>query len=125
MSCRGVATVAICSNDVERYPDDGAGHLREQADRAGFAFPYLIDESQEVAHSYRAACTPDLFLYDAGRRLAYRGEFDGARPRNDVPSDGSSLRAAIDRVLAGEPVPEPHTPSLGCGIKWRPGNEPG
>ncbi|GAA2413822.1 thioredoxin family protein [Actinomadura vinacea] len=124
-AAKGLATVAICSNDAERYPDDDADHLCEQAARAGFAFPYLLDESQEVARAYKAACTPDFFLYDAGRRLAYRGEFDGARPHNDVPSDGSSLRAAVDRVLAGEPVPEPHTPSLGCGIKWRPGNEPG
>jgi peroxiredoxin len=123
-AAKGLATVAICSNDVERYPDDGAARLREQAARAGFTFPYLVDESQEVAHAYKAACTPDFFLYDAERRLAYRGEFDGARPRNDVPSDGAALRAAIDRVLAGEPVPEPHAPSLGCGIKWKPGNEP-
>ncbi|HEX2314130.1 MAG TPA: thioredoxin family protein [Thermomonospora sp.] len=119
-----LATVGICSNDVANYPDDDAEHLREQAKRAGFGFPYLVDETQEVAKVYRAACTPDFFLYDAERRLAYRGEFDGARPRNDVPSDGASLRAAIDRVLAGEAVPEPHTPSLGCGIKWKPGNEP-
>ncbi|TNY34705.1 thioredoxin family protein [Thermomonospora catenispora] len=121
---KGLAAVAVCSNDVANYPDDGPEHLREQAKRAGFTFPYLVDESQEVAKAYRAACTPDFFLYDRDRRLAYRGEFDGARPSNDVPSDGSSLRAALDRVLAGEPVPEPHTPSLGCGIKWKPGNEP-
>ncbi|RAY10867.1 thioredoxin family protein [Actinomadura craniellae] len=121
---RGLTTAAICSNDVTRYPDDDAAHLREQAKRAGFGFPYLIDESQRVALAYRAACTPDFFLYDAGRRLAYRGEFDGARPKNDVPSDGGTLRAALERVLAGEPVPEPHTPSLGCGIKWKPENEP-
>ncbi|WP_067814429.1 thioredoxin family protein [Actinomadura kijaniata] len=122
---RGLSTVAICSNDVERYPDDDVPHLREQAERSGFEFPYLVDASQEVAHAYKAACTPDLFLYDAERRLAYRGEFDRARPGNEVPSDGSSLRAALDLVLAGEKVPEPHTPSLGCGIKWKPGNEPG
>ncbi|SEG15903.1 Peroxiredoxin [Thermomonospora echinospora] len=121
---KGLAAVAVCSNDVVNYPDDGPKFLREQAERAGFTFPYLVDESQEVARAYRAACTPDFFLYDRERRLAYRGEFDGARPRNDVPSDGGSLRAAVDRVLAGEPVPEPHTPSLGCGIKWKPGNEP-
>ncbi|QXJ20820.1 thioredoxin family protein [Actinomadura graeca] len=123
-AAKGVSTVAIGSNDTVRYPDDDAGHLREQAARAGFTFPYLLDETQETARAYRAACTPDFFLYDGDRRLAYRGEFDGARPRNDVPVDGSSLRAALDLVLAGEPVPEPHTPSLGCGIKWRPGNEP-
>ncbi|WP_067483091.1 thioredoxin family protein [Actinomadura hibisca] len=122
---RGLTTVGVGSNDVARYPDDGPEHLAEQAARASFGFPYLVDEDQRVALAYKAACTPDFFLFDAERRLAYRGEFDGARPRNDVPADGSSLRAALDRVLAGEPVPEPHVPSLGCGIKWRPGNEPG
>jgi peroxiredoxin len=122
---RGLATVGICSNYVVSHPDDDAAHLAEQAARAGFTFPYLIDETQEVARAYRAACTPDFFLYDADRRLAYRGEFDGARPSNDVPADGATLRAALDKVLAGEPVPEPHSPSLGCNIKWKPGNEPG
>jgi peroxiredoxin len=121
---RGVAAVGICSNDVLTHADDDAAHLAEQAARAGFAFPYLIDETQEVAAAYRAACTPDFFLYDADRRLAYRGQFDGARPSNDVPADGASLRAALDDVLAGRPVPEPHTPSLGCNIKWKPGHEP-
>ncbi|WP_026313984.1 thioredoxin family protein [Actinomadura flavalba] len=121
---RGVVTVGIGSNDIDRYPDDDAEHLVEQAKRAGFAFPYVMDPTQEVAHAYRAACTPDFFLYDAGLRLAYRGEFDAARPKNELPSDGASLRAALDLVLAGKTVPEPHTPSLGCGIKWRPGNEP-
>jgi peroxiredoxin len=122
---RGVATVGISSNDVVNYPDDDAAHLAAQAERAGFTFPYLIDETQEVAAAFRAACTPDFFLYDAGRRLAYRGQFDDARPSNDLPADGASLRAALDKVLAGEPVPEPHRPSLGCNIKWKPGNEPG
>jgi peroxiredoxin len=121
---RGVATVGICSNDVVNYPDDDAAHLAEQTERAGFTFPYLIDATQEVAAAYRAACTPDFYVYDADRRLAYRGQFDEARPRNDVPADGASLRAALDKVLAGEPVPEPHVPSLGCNIKWKPGTEP-
>jgi peroxiredoxin len=121
---KGLAAVAICSNDVENYPDDGAESLTEQARRAGLRFPYLVDEAQDVAKAFRAACTPDFFLYDAGRRLAYRGQFDGARPSNDVPADGTDLRTALDRVLAGEPVPEPHRPSLGCNIKWKPGNEP-
>jgi peroxiredoxin len=119
-----VATVAICSNDVENYPDDDAAHLAEQARRAGFGFPYLVDETQEVAKAYKAACTPDFFLYDADLRLAYRGEFDGARPRNDEPVTGASLRAAVDALLAGTTVPEAQAPSLGCGIKWKPGNEP-
>jgi len=121
---RGLATVAICSNDVGSYPADSAGHLTEQARRVGFGFPYLIDETQEVALAYRAACTPDFFLYDRDRRLAYRGQFDDARPGNDVPVTGATLRAAGDAVLAGQPVPEPHRPSIGCGIKWKPGNEP-
>ncbi|GAA1276306.1 thioredoxin family protein [Sphaerisporangium rubeum] len=119
-----VATVAICSNDVANYPDDGAARLAEQAARAGFTFPYLVDESQEVAHAYRAACTPDFFLYDGDLRLAYRGEFDDARPSNQVPVTGSSLRRAIDAVLAGQEAPGDQAPSLGCGIKWKPGNEP-
>lgn len=123
-TARGLTTIAISSNDVVNYPDDDEAHLREQAKRAGFGFPYLMDESQETARAYRAACTPDFFLYGSGRRLAYRGEFDGARPRNDVPADGSTLRTALDLVLEGKAVPEPHTPSLGCGIKWKPGNEP-
>lgn len=120
----GLAAVGICSNDVVTHPDDDAAHLAEQVTRAGFTFPYLVDETQEVARAYNAACTPDFFLYDAGRRLAYRGEFDGARPGNDLPVDGAALRAALFQVLGGRPVPEPHTPSIGCGIKWKPGNEP-
>jgi peroxiredoxin len=119
---KGAAAVGICSNDTAGYPDDGPKHLAEQAVRAGFGFPYLLDETQQVAKAYKAACTPDFFLYDSARELAYRGEFDNARPRNDLPADGAALRAALDRVLAGEPVPEPHNVSLGCGIKWKPGN---
>ncbi|MDX6739884.1 thioredoxin family protein [Actinocorallia sp. A-T 12471] len=116
----GVATFGISANDAVTYPDDSPAHLAEQAERAGFTFPYLYDESQDVARAYRAACTPDFFLYGPDRRLVYRGEFDGARPSNDVPATGETLRAALDLALAGRPVPEPHTPSLGCGIKWRP-----
>jgi len=121
---RGLATVGICSNDVENYPDDDVPELAAQAERAGFTFPYLVDSSQEVAKAYAAACTPDFFLYDERRRLVYRGAFDEARPKNDVPVTGHLLRAAADIALRGEAVPEPHVPSLGCGIKWRPGNEP-
>ncbi|MEU0540230.1 thioredoxin family protein [Nocardia sp. NPDC005978] len=121
---RGLVTVGICSNDTENYPDDDAAHLREQVLRAGFDFPYLVDESQEVAKAFRAACTPDLFLYDADRKLAYRGRFDAATPGNTEPADGVELRAAVELVLAGQAVPEPHTPSLGCGIKWKPGSGP-
>jgi len=107
-----------------RYPDDGPARLAEQAARAGFGFPYLIDESQDVAKAYRAACTPDFFLYDAARRLAYRGQLDDSRPGNGLPVTGASLREALDLVLAGRPVPGPHRASIGCSIKWRPGNEP-
>lgn len=119
-----VDAVAICSNDIDNYPDDGPAGLTEQAHRAGFTFPYLLDESQQVALAYRAVCTPDFFLYDADRKLAYRGEFDESRPRNDIPVTGQALRAALELVLAGKPVDEPQMPSLGCGIKWKPGNEP-
>ncbi|MQA16567.1 MAG: redoxin domain-containing protein [Pseudonocardiaceae bacterium] len=121
---RGVAAVAICSNDTDTHPDDGATGLAEQARRAGFGFPYLLDETQQVALDFRAVCTPDFFVYDSAGRLAYRGEFDESRPRNDTAVTGEALRAAMDRVLAGEPVPEPHLASMGCGIKWKPGNEP-
>lgn len=116
---QGLATVAISANDVASYPDDDLDHLAEQVGRARFAFPYLYDETQEVAHAYGAVCTPDLFLFDADRRLAYRGEFDGSRPHQGVPVTGESLRAAVDYVLARQPVPEPHRPSIGCSIKWR------
>lgn len=121
---RDVAAVAISSNDIVNYPDDGPDGLTEQVHRAGFTFPYLLDETQQIALAYRAACTPDFFLYDAGGQLAYRGEFDGSRPRNDRPVTGQALRAALELVLAGKPVAEPQLPSLGCGIKWKPGNEP-
>jgi peroxiredoxin len=121
---KGLATIGICANDVASYPDDAAPHLVEQAQRAGFTFPYLVDESQQTALAYRAACTPDFFLYDSARRLVYRGQFDGSRPKTGQVATGASLRAAADLVLAGEPVPEPHDPSVGCSIKWKPGNEP-
>lgn len=121
---QGLVAVAISSNNVESHPDDGPAGLAEQVSRAGFIFPYLLDSTQEVAKAYRAACTPDFFLYDAEHRLAYRGEFDGSRPKNDVPVTGQALRAAVDQVLDGKPVPEPQAPSMGCNIKWKPGNEP-
>jgi thiol-disulfide isomerase/thioredoxin len=119
-----VGAVAISSNDIDNYPDDGPAGLIEQARRAGFTFPYLLDESQQVALAYRAACTPDFFLYDADRKLAYRGEFDESRPRNNSPVTGQALRAALKAVLAGQPVTQEQLPSLGCGIKWKPGNAP-
>lgn len=119
-----IGVVGICSNDTENYPDDAARYLREQRARAGWNFPYLVDESQQAAKDFRAACTPDFFLYGSDGTLAYRGAFDYSRPGNDKPLTGELLRHAIDTVLAGGSVPEPHQPSVGCSIKWRPGNEP-
>jgi peroxiredoxin len=121
---RGLAVIAIASNDVVQHPDDGPARMAEVAAAMGATFPYLYDETQDVARAYRAACTPDFFLFDADRRLAYRGRLDGARPGNDVPVTGSDLRAALDAVLAGIPAPEPQLPSMGCNVKWKPGNEP-
>jgi peroxiredoxin len=121
---QGVAAVAICSNDLDAYPDDGPEGMAIQARRAGFGFPYLLDETQQVAAAYRAMCTPDLFLYGPERLLAYRGAFDDSTPRNGRPVTGALLRDALDRVLAGQPVPEPHRPSMGCSLKWKDGNRP-
>ncbi len=114
-----LAVVAICTNDATAYPDDGPDRLADQASRAGWTFPYLVDETQEVGRAFRAACTPDFFLYDASGRLAYRGAMDTSTPGNGVPVTGELLDAAIREVLAGRPVPEPHRPSMGCSIKWR------
>jgi peroxiredoxin len=121
---RGLSAVGVTSNDTDNYPDDGPAGTAEQIARANFTFPYLLDAGQDVAAAYRAVCTPDFFLYDADRRLAYRGAFDGSRPRSETPVTGELLRGAIEHVLRGEPVPEPHVPSMGCSIKWKPGNEP-
>jgi peroxiredoxin len=121
---RGVAVVAISSNDATNYPDDSPEKMKEEAQRAGYTFPYLYDESQSVARSYRAACTPDFFLFDHARKLAYRGQMDGARRGNELPVTGKSLRDAVDAVLVGEPISPNQIPSLGCNIKWKPGNEP-
>lgn len=116
---RELVTVGICSNDTEAYSDDAAPRLAEQAARAGWTFPYLVDETQQVGRAYQAACTPDFFLYGSERRLAYRGAYDGSTPGNKVALTGDLLRDALTRVLAGDPVPEPHRPSMGCSIKWR------
>lgn len=121
---RGVRLVAISSNSVQTHPQDGPDKMREEALQHSFPYPYLYDESQAVAQAYRAACTPDFFLFDAERRLAYRGRFDGSRPKNEVPVSGEDMRAAIDRVLAGEQPATEQLPSMGCNIKWTPGNEP-
>jgi peroxiredoxin len=111
--------VAICSNDAVGYPDDAPGQLAKQAQRAGWSFPYLVDETQRVAQAYGAVCTPDFFVYDANRSLTYRGAFDYSTPKNGEPVDGSLLRSAILLTAAEGSVPEPHRPSLGCSIKWR------
>ena len=121
---RGLAVVAINSNDVEAYPQDGPDAMRAEAAELGYVFPYLLDATQAVAKAYRAACTPDFFLFDAGRRLVYRGQFDDSRPGSGRPVTGADLRAAVDATLAGQaPVPD-QLPSLGCNIKWRNGNAP-
>ena len=120
----GLGVVAISSNSVETHPEDAPGKLRAMADRLGFNFPYLYDESQQTAKAYTAACTPDFFLFDSAGQLVYRGRLDGSRPGNGVPLDGSDLRAAIDSLQAGGPVPEEQVPSAGCNIKWAPGNAP-
>jgi len=121
---RGLAVVAINANDVEKYPDDSPAKMAEEVERRGYAFPYLFDEGQEVVKALRAACTPDFFLFDADRRLVYRGQYDASRPSLDVPVTGSDLRAACDAVLAGEAPSEEQHPSVGCNIKWKPGNAP-
>jgi peroxiredoxin len=121
---RGLNTVAISANDVKAYPQDGPAEMARVAKKHGFKFPYLYDESQAVALAYQAICTPDLFLFDRERRLVYRGQFDGSRPGNKVPVTGDDLRAAVDAVLASAPVTVEQTPSAGCSIKWKAGNEP-
>lgn len=116
---KGLGIVGISSNDATTYPDDSPDGMRAQAKRIGFTFPYLYDESQEVARAYDAACTPDFFLYDRNLKLAYRGQFDASRPGMSTPVTGSDLRRAVDGVLAGEPPLEEQRPSLGCNIKWK------
>jgi thiol-disulfide isomerase/thioredoxin len=119
-----LAIVAISSNDVAQYPEDGPDGLRKQAADLGFAFPYCYDETQDAAKAYHAACTPDFFLFDGGRRLAYRGQFDDSRPKNDLPVTGRDLRAAIDDVIAGRTPSAAQRPSIGCNIKWKAGSAP-
>ncbi len=121
---KGVAIVAISSNDVAGYPQDGPELMKVEAKEAGYNFAYLYDESQSVAKAYRAACTPDFFLFDQAHRLVYRGQFDDSRPKNNLPVTGKDLREALDAVLAGKPVAPVQKPSIGCNIKWKPGNAP-
>lgn len=121
---RGVAVVGINANDWQQYPDDSPEKMAEEVRARGYPFPYLADETQEAAKAYRAACTPDFFVFDKDRRLAYRGQMDASRPGNEIKITGRDLRDALDTVLeGGEPSPR-QQPSLGCNIKWRPGNEP-
>jgi peroxiredoxin len=116
---KNVAIVAINSNDVANYPDDSPAKIKDEVKAAGYTFPYLFDESQEVARAYDAACTPDFFLYDKQRRLVYRGQLDDSRPDSGIPVTGKDLRAALDAVLAGKPVDDNQMPSMGCNIKWK------
>lgn len=121
---RGLAMVGINSNDVANYPADSPAKMAEEAKAAGYLFPYLYDETQEVAKAYRASCTPDIYLFDQDQRLVYRGQLDDSRPGSSIPVTGKDLRAAIDAVLAKKDVSAQQKPSIGCNIKWKPGNEP-
>jgi peroxiredoxin len=121
---QGVAVVAINSNDATAYPEDSPAQMAAEARAAGYTFPYLYDQSQGVAQAYHAACTPDFYLFDREHHLVYRGQLDDSRPHNSVPVTGRDLRAALDAVLAGKPVAPEQKASLGCNIKWKPGNEP-
>jgi hypothetical protein len=116
---RSVSFVAISSNDVEAYPADSPARMKEVAALHGYSFPYLYDEDQSVARAYQAACTPDFFIFDGQMKLVYRGQLDGSRPRNDIPVSGEDVRAALDALIAGEPVSEEQRPSIGCNIKWK------
>lgn len=116
---KGVAFVAISSNDIEAYPSDAPDRMKAVAKEQGYTFPYLFDEDQSVAKAYQAACTPDFYIFDREMKLAYRGQLDGSRPRNDVPLTGEDVRSALDALIAGEPVSDDQRPSIGCNIKWR------
>ncbi len=124
-AARGVASVAINANSLQTHPEDGPEHMKALARQENWSFPFLFDASQDVAKAYRAACTPDLFVFDASLRLAYRGRLDASRPGNDVPVTGNDLRNALDDILAGRPVAGEQLASIGCNIKWHPGQEPG
>jgi peroxiredoxin len=121
---KGVEVVGINANDAQNYPEDSVENMAADSKKYGYTFDYLYDETQEVAKAYRAACTPDFFLFDRDRRLFYRGQMDASRPGNDIPITGNDLRDALDRVLAGNDSPDVQRPSMGCNIKWKAGNEP-
>jgi thiol-disulfide isomerase/thioredoxin len=121
---RGAGIVGISSNDAKNYPADSPAKMKDEVKTAGYIFPYLYDETQAVAKNYRAACTPDIFLFNKNQQLVYRGQFDTSRPNNGIPVTGTDLRAALDALLAGKSVAEKQIPSIGCNIKWKAGNEP-
>jgi hypothetical protein len=121
---RGVGMVAISANDVVRYPDDAPDAMAREAREAGYVFPYLYDEAQDVAKAFHAACTPDLYIFDGRGKLAYRGQFDDSRPSNGLPVTGKNARAAVEALLAGQAPSSVQKPSIGCGIKWKPENDP-
>lgn len=123
-AAKGLGIVGISSNDVTEYPQDGPEAMKAEHASAGYVFPYLYDATQSVAKAYRAACTPDFFLFDRDHRLVYRGQFDSSRPKTDIPVTGSDLRAAADALLAGMPIVADQMPSIGCNIKWKAGSEP-
>lgn len=121
---KGVGFVGISSNDIVAHPEDAPDRMRIEANNQGYPFPYLFDEDQSVATAYHAACTPDIFVFDAAHRLIYRGQLDDSRPKTDKPLTGKDLRSALDCILAGQPVPQEQRPSIGCNIKWKQGSEP-
>jgi peroxiredoxin len=121
---RGVGVVAINSNDFEHYPDDSPAKMKEEIAVRGYTFPYLVDETQQVAKAYHASCTPDFYIFDGDLKLVYRGQMDASRPGNNLPVTGADLREVLDAILAGRPITSEQRPSIGCNIKWRPGNEP-
>lgn len=116
---KGISFIAISSNDVEKYPDDSPDRMKEEAQRLGYPFPYLFDETQEVARAYDAACTPDFYIFDGDMKLVYRGQLDDSRPGNGIPVTGKDVRNALDHLLAGSPISEDQKPSIGCNIKWK------
>ncbi len=124
VQAKGGAMVGISANDVSTHPQDGPEKMALEAKDAGYSFPYLYDETQDVAKAYQAACTPDFYVFDGQRKLVYRGQFDDSRPGNNLPVTGADLRAAVDAVLEGRELSAEQTPSVGCNIKWKSGNEP-
>jgi peroxiredoxin len=121
---KGVAVIGINANDVANYPDDSPEMMARERVEVGYSFPYLYDETQKTAHAYKAACTPDFYVFDKDQKLAYRGQLDASRPGNGLPITGNDLRAALDAVLSGKPISDDQRPSMGCNIKWKRGNAP-